>query len=132
MSDLYHRKQFAAFRRDQLKPYRHPDARLMPAKSRHLNHHVRQRANLVRMEEQFIGSARVVHQAGDYTKYANGVAVIRTPPSDQRTAFRLLLARNTPSKPVQTPRRPTIPAAGLTDLSMRPTPPKGPGVSVDC
>ncbi len=46
-----------------------------------LNHHVRrsQESNLVKLMEQYIGTARIVKQDRHYTKYANGIAVIRTP-----------------------------------------------------
>ena len=46
-----------------------------------LNHHVRKRgeSNLVTLIDQYVGTARIVKQEGDYTKYANGVAIIRTP-----------------------------------------------------
>ena len=46
-----------------------------------LNHHVRRsgESNLVQMMEQYIGTARIVSQERHYTKYANGVAVVRTP-----------------------------------------------------
>jgi len=46
-----------------------------------LNHHVRRtgESNLVTLMEQYIGTARIVAQDRHYTKYANGVAVVRTP-----------------------------------------------------
>ncbi len=46
-----------------------------------LNHHVRRagESNLVTLMEQYIGTARIVKQERHYTKYANGVAVVRTP-----------------------------------------------------
>ena len=46
-----------------------------------LNHHVApaNRSMLSKLIKAHVGTARVVHQNGDYTKYANGVAVIRTP-----------------------------------------------------
>lgn len=46
-----------------------------------LNHHVRRQgeSNLVALIDQYVGSARIVKQDRHYTKYANGVAVVRTP-----------------------------------------------------
>ncbi len=46
-----------------------------------LNHHVRKsgESNLITLMEQYIGTARIVSVDRHYTKYANGVAVIRTP-----------------------------------------------------
>lgn len=46
-----------------------------------LNHHVRKagESNLVALLDQYVGDAPIVHQEGDYTKYANGVAVVLTP-----------------------------------------------------
>ena len=123
MSDLFttENQRSAAFRRDQFEAITGTlDARL-DARGRLviLNHHVRQRgeSNLVRMEEQFIGSARVVHQKGDYTKYANGVAVIRTPAL--RSEDGVLVSYWPEMFPVEAqlelPDGTHIPAAGLSD-----------------
>ena len=123
MSDLFttENQRSAAFRRDQFEAITGTlDARL-DARGRLviLNHHVRQRgeSNLVRMEEQFIGSARVVHQEGDYTKYANGVAVIRTPAL--RSEDGVLVSYWPEMFPVEAqlelPDGQHIPAADLTD-----------------
>src|SRR3990167_1978799 len=84
MSDLFttENQRSAEFRKDQFELITGTlDARL-DARGRLivLNHHVRRRgeSNLVRLEEQFIGTTRIVRQDRDYTKYANGIAVVRT------------------------------------------------------
>lgn len=123
MSDLFttENQRSATFRKDQFEAITGTlDARL-DARGRLvvLNHHVRQRgeSNLVRMEEQYVGTARVVRRDGDYTKYANGVAVVRTPAL--RVEDGILISYWPDMFPVEAelelPDGTRVPAAGLSD-----------------